>query len=124
MAVRKPKGKKKKYYTPPTALAKVRYRLTDGTPTHALLHYLHGRKKLPRDIRIIAEAAEKLHQVRELIDEVHGEDGVREVSKIVGIKFQKLLALVDGEAAKLIKSFMAEARKALVLKTMKEPEEG
>ena len=115
---------KKRYYKPPSALDKVRHRLADGTPTHELLHYLHGRSKLPADVRVIAEAAEKLYQARELLTEVHGDDGITEVAKILKCRFPKLRALTRGEAAKLIKKFMIGARKALIIKTMKEPEEG
>lgn len=116
--------KKKKYYKPHSALEKIRHRLADGTPTHSLLHYLHGREKLPRDIRIIAEAAEKLHQVGELFREVRNDKGIDEVTNTIRRKFPKLAALVGNGATKLIKGFVAEARKALIVKTMREPEEG
>lgn len=117
-------GRKKKYYKPHSALEKIRHRLADGTPTHSLLHYLHGREKLPKDITIIAEAAEKLHQVGELIQEVRNDKGIDEVTKTINRKFPELAALVGNGATKMIKGFVAEARRALTIMTTKEPEEG
>ena len=119
---RKPK-KKKKYYKPPPILDKFRGRLVNGTPTHTLLHYLHGRDKLPEDILAMAEAAEKLHQVRDLLSEVHDQGGIGRVEELTGCDVDALKSFISG-GDNMIKSFMTNARKALVMKTMKEPEEG
>lgn len=118
-----PKRGSKRYYKPPSALDKIRHKLADGTPTHSLLRYMHGRSKIPKDVRIIAEAAEKLHDVRLLLAEVHRSGGIDEVDKVTGSKSAGLRQLADGEAATMIKTFMTAARKALLLKTMKEPSE-
>lgn len=114
--------KKKRYYTPPTALDKIRHRLADGTPTPDLLHYMHGREKLPKDVRSIAEAAEKLQLVRKLMQEVSKDGGVDEVAGAVGCDLGDLKAILNGDAEVAMRNFMAEARKALVIKTMREPE--
>lgn len=105
-------------------MAKLRHRLADGTPTHSLLHYLHGREKLPKDVRGIAEAAEKLHQVRELLSEVQTDGGVEEVSETVGYRSRELRNMIEDKASDLIKDFLTAARKALIAKTMREPDEG
>ena len=117
-------GGRRKYYKPLPVEVKFRHRLFDGTPTHKLLHYLHGSDKLPKDVLSITETAEKLHQVREMLEEVQKDNGVGDVSEAVGRKFPKIMALVDGRTVELIKGFMIEARKVLVIKTTKEPEEG
>jgi len=112
--------KKKRYYNPPSALDKIRHRLADGTPTHKLLHYLHGCDKLPDDIRDLAEASEQLHQVMTLLDAFKESSAVKEAGN--GAK-ESCQLLVGNEVRVAIKKFMVEARKALLVKTMKEPEE-
>ena len=119
---RKPKSKKK-YYKPPSTLAKIRHRLTDGTPTHALLHYLHGRDKLPPDILAVAETAEKVHQVRALLEEIEKDGGVKEVAHVLKCDVSAIKSLIKGGTGKPIKKFLSNARNALIVKTMKEPEE-
>lgn len=123
MTARRASSGKQKYYKPPSTLAKLRHRLADGTPTHSLLHYLHGREKLPEDVKVIAEAAEKLHQVRELLSEVREDGGVGEVSGAVRYRSKELRAMIDGKASNLIRDFLTAARRALIIKTMREPDE-
>ena len=113
-------AKKKRYYNPPSAMDKIRHRLADGTPTHKLLHYLHGCDKLPADVRDLAEAAEQLHQVATLLDAVTESSAVKEVGN--GAK-ESCQLLTGNEIRAAIKKFTVEARKVLLVKTMKEPEE-
>ncbi len=113
-------AKKKRYYHPPSALDKIRHKLADGTPTHELLHYMHGREKLPTDVKDIAEAAENLHQVRTLLESLRESTAIAEIGN--GVE-QGCSVLISEDIDKAIKMFMIEARKALVMKTMKEPEE-
>lgn len=112
-------GNRKKYYQPSTAITKIRHRLADGVPTHELLHYMHDRKKLPKNIRDLAEAAERLHQVRSLLDEVREStapdqlrNGSEEICRI----------LTSEDIREAIETFIRAARKELVLQTMKESE--
>ena len=114
-----PKGKKKKYYQPPTAVAKVRHRLADGAPAHKLLHYMHDRNKLPRDIRDLAEAAERLDQVRKLLTEVKDSTAIDQLRN--GAE-ESCRVLSGDEITEAIETFIREARKELVLKTMKGPD--
>jgi len=117
-------GKKKKsYYKSPTPLEKVRHRLADGTPTAELLRYMHSRKKLPKDVRQIAEAAERMSEVRRLLKEVIGDSGVETVAGATGIDLGEFNKACAQMANTDIGNFMAEARKALMLKTMKQPKE-
>lgn len=117
------KQAKKKYYTPPTALEKIRHKLADGTPTAELLHYMHKRDKLPKDVLAIAEAAEKIAQIRQLMKDTLDSGGIEAVEAATGKSLvgmgETYTMLVETGA----EEFLVEARKALVLKTMKQPKE-
>ena len=121
MSAKRGRSGSKSYYKPPSALDKIRYRLADGDPIYTLLRYFHGRSKLPKDVRAIAETAEKLHEIGQLIQEIHDSGGVIEVDKVTGSNSEELKRLLNGDAAEMISTFQKRARAALVEKTMKEP---
>ena len=111
---------KKKYYNPPSAIYKIRHRLADGVPTHELLHYMHSRDKLPTDIKDIAEAAEKLHQVKTLLAAIGDSSAIAEIGN--GVE-ESCRLLTGDELTVAIDTFVTEARKKLVLKTVRKPED-
>lgn len=120
VAKRQPKpSKKKNYYKSPSAESKLRHRLADGTPTTKLLYYMHDKKRLRKDILELAEAAEKLGHVKELLEGVTSSGSIDEL----GESATALKDLTANGARTTIDRFIKEVRKALVLKTMKEPEE-
>lgn len=109
----------KGYYTPPTAIDKIRHKLADGVPTDELLHYMHGRDKLPADVKSIAEAAEKFQQVRTLLAEINKSKAIDQVHTLANADVDGVRRLTNGDVDTVIAEFMRSARKALVLKTMK-----
>lgn len=116
-------GSKKKYYTTPTPIEKIRHKLADGTPTAELLRYMHGREKLPEDVLAIAETAEKMAEIRKLMKEILDGGGLVQVElatgkSVVGVG-EMFTKIVEGGAEELL----VEIRKALLLKTMKQPKE-
>ena len=122
MPVNEKQNKKKSYYKPPTAIEKLRHRLADGTPLNELLHYMHGKDSLPRDVKKIAEAAEKLHQARALVEEVKKAKCVDLVAPFAGENGAgEIRAMLNGDTSLVIGKFLSAARDALVMKTMKRP---